>query len=351
MKITAGEIAALIGGELRGPAGTVITGAMSLPAAGSADLSFLEKAANAAWTANRPAGCLIAPEDAKAALASRAGAVIYVKNPKQAFAQVLVKFEKDLNPRPSPGVHPSAVVDPSARIGAGVHIGPHAVIEAQAGIGDNAVISAGCYIGAEVSIGADSRLYPNVTVRERCSVGKNVMIHPGTVIGSDGYGYMQVDGVHRKIPQVGRVIIGDDVEIGANCAIDRAALDATVIGAGTKLDNLVHIAHNVRIGKNCLILAQAGIAGSTAIGNSVIIAGQAGVSDHITIGDNAVVMAKTGIMTDLAAGQVVFGYTGRPRLLAMKIEVLLSKLPELFTTVRKLKKKLLPADAQENDKE
>ncbi|OGS54382.1 MAG: UDP-3-O-(3-hydroxymyristoyl)glucosamine N-acyltransferase [Elusimicrobia bacterium RIFOXYB2_FULL_62_6] len=351
MKITAGEIAALVGGKLQGPAGTVITGAMSLPAAGPSDLSFLEKAANAPWTVNRPAGCIIAPEDAAAALAGRSGAVIYVKtNPKQAFAQVLAKFEKDLNPLPKPGVHPSAVVDPAAKIGAGVHIGPHAVIEAAAEIGDNAVVSAGCYIGAEVSIGADSRLYPNVTVRERCSVGKNAIIHPGTVIGSDGYGYMQVAGVHRKIPQVGRVIIEDDVEIGANCAIDRAALDATVIGAGTKLDNLVHIAHNVRIGKNCLILAQAGIAGSTAIGNSVIIAGQAGISDHITIGDNAIVMAKTGIMTDLAPGKVVFGHTGRPRLLAMKIEVLLSKLPELFSTVRKLKK-LLPADAQENDKE
>lgn len=350
MKITAGEIAALIGGELQGSAGTVITGAMSLPAAGESDLSFLDKAANAAWTANRPAGCLIAPPEAKAELSKRAGAVIYVKNSKQAFAQVLARFDKDLNPLPKPGVHPSAVVDPSARIGKNVHIGPHAVVEAQAEIGDNTVISAGCYIGAETRVGADSRLYPNVTVRERCSIGKNAIIHPGTVIGSDGYGYMQVAGLHRKIPQVGRVIIEDDVEIGANCAIDRAALDATIIGAGSKVDNLVHIAHNVRIGKNCLIIAQAGIAGSTSIGTGAIIGGQAGISDHINIGDGAVVMSKTGILTDLPAGQVVFGHTGRPRILAMKVEVLLSKLPELFATVRKLKK-LLPSDAQANDKE
>ncbi|MEI7482446.1 MAG: UDP-3-O-(3-hydroxymyristoyl)glucosamine N-acyltransferase [Elusimicrobiota bacterium] len=342
MKTTPAEIAALIGGELQGPAGTVITGAMPLTLAGETDLAYLEKAANAAWTANRPAGCLIAPEEAKTALKGRAGAVIYVGSPKQAFARALLKFEKELNPLPGPGIHPSAVVDKSAKIGSGVHIGPHAVVEANSEIGDNAVISAGCYIGADSSVGAGSRLYPNVTVRERCVIGKNVILHPGAVIGSDGYGYINISGRHQKIPQVGRVIIEDDVEIGSNSTVDRAALDATVIGAGSKLDNLVHIAHNVRIGKNCLIMAQAAIAGSTAIGNSVIIGGQAGISDHLTIGDNAIVMAKTGIMSDLAAGEVVFGHTGRPRSQAMKIEVILSKLPELYATVRKLKKKFLP---------
>ncbi|MBI4802311.1 MAG: UDP-3-O-(3-hydroxymyristoyl)glucosamine N-acyltransferase [Elusimicrobia bacterium] len=354
MKMTAGEIAALIGGELQGPAEAVITGVMPLPAAAATDLAYLEKAAaafssSAAWIAGRPAGCLIAPQEAKSALAARAGSVIYVKNPKQAFAQVLSKFEKELNPLPKAGVHPSAVVAAGARIGAGVHIGPHAVVETLAEIGAGAVISAGCYVGEGTRIGAGSRLYPNVTVRERCVIGKNAILHPGVVVGSDGYGYLNVSGSHSKIPQVGRVIIEDDVEIGANSAIDRAALDATVIGTGTKIDNLVHIAHNVRIGHNCLIIAQAGIAGSTALGNNVIISGQAGISDHVTIGDNAIVLAKTGIMSDLGAGQIVFGNTGRPRALAMKIEVLLSKLPELYATVRKLKKLLLPADAPEND--
>ena len=341
MKTTPAEIAALIGGELQGPADAPITGARPLPIAQVTDLAYLEKAANAPWTVNRPAGCVIAPVDAKAALSGRAGAVIYVKDPKQAFAKVLLKFEAELNPRPKPGVHPSAVVDKSAKLGAGVHIGPHAVVEAAAEIGDNAVISAGCYVGAETSIGANSRLYPNVTVRERCVIGRNVILHPGVVIGSDGYGYIKADGKHNKIPQVGRVIIEDDVEIGANSAVCRAALDATIIGAGSKLDNLVHIAHNVHVGKNCLIMAGAAIAGSTAIGDNVIIGGQAGISDHITIGENAIVMAKTGIMTDLAPGAVVFGHTGRPRLQAMKIEVLLSKLPELYLTVQKLRKKFL----------
>ena len=344
MKTTPAEIAALIGGELQGPAGSEITGAMPLPQAGENDLAYLERAANAAWTVNRPAGCLIAPEEARGALAGRAGAVIYAKNPKQAFAQVLFKFEKELNPLPKPGIHPSAFVAQGAKLGAGVHIGPHAVVEAGAEIGDNTVISAGCYVGAETRIGADSRLYPNVTVRERCLIGRNVILHPGVVIGSDGYGYINVAGKHQKVPQVGRVIIENDVEIGANSAVDRAALDATVIGAGTKIDNLVHIAHNVRVGRNCLIIAQAGIAGSTAIGNDVIIGGQAGISDHITIGDNAIVMSKTGIMSDLAAGQVVFGHIGRPRLQAMKIEVILSKLPELYSMVRKLKKKVFPEE-------
>ena len=349
MKTTPAEIAGLIGGVLQGPSETVITGAMPLPQAGRTDLAFLEKAANAAWTVNRPAGCLIAPEEAKPALTARTGAVIYVKNPKQAFAQVLFKFEKEFNPLPKPGIHPSAVVDPSAKLGAGVHIGPQAVVEADAEIGDGVTISAGCYIGAQTCIGGGSRLYPNVTVRERCLIGRNAILHPGSVIGSDGYGYINVAGKHQKIPQVGRVIIEDDVEIGSNSAIDRAALDATVIGAGTKIDNLVHIAHNVRIGKNCLIMAHATIAGSTAIGNNVIIGGQAGISDHITIGDNAIVMSKTGIITDLAAGSVVFGHTGRPRLQAMKIEVILSKLPELYATVRKLRKMFLPDAKNTNE--
>ena len=342
MKTTPAEIASLIGGELQGPAGTIITGAMPLAQAGETDLAYLENAANAAWTVNRPAGCLIAPEEAKKALAGRAGAVIYVKSPKQAFARALLKFEKELNPLPKPGVHPSAVVDQSAKVGTGVSIGPLAVVEEGAEIEDNAVISAGCYIGAQTRIGANARLYPNVTVRERCLIGRNVILHPGVVIGSDGYGYINVSGRHQKLPQVGRVIIEDDVEIGANSAVDRAALDATVIGAGTKIDNLVHIAHNVRIGKNCLILAQAAIAGSTAVGNNAIIGGQAGISDHLTIGDNTIVMSKTGIMSDLAAGQVVFGHTGRPRVQAMRIEVILSKLPELYATVHKLKKKVFP---------
>ncbi len=341
MKTTPAEIAAFIGGELQGPAASPITGARPLLTASATDLAFLEKAAGAAWTGSRPAGCLIAPLDAKSALAARAGAVIFIKDPKQAFARVLSKFDKELNPLPQPGIHPSAVVAPGAKLGAGVYIGPHAVVEEAAEIGANAVISAGCYVGAESHIGEGSRLYPNVTVRERCSIGRNVILHPGVVIGSDGYGYINVSGTHQKMPQVGRVVIEDDVEIGANSAIDRAALDATVIGAGSKLDNMVHIAHNVRIGRNCLIMAQAAIAGSVSVGDNAIIGGQAGISDHVTIGKNAVVMAKTGIMADLAAGQVVFGHTGRPRLLAMKVEVLLSKLPEMYHTVQKLRKKLL----------
>ncbi|MFA6435225.1 MAG: UDP-3-O-(3-hydroxymyristoyl)glucosamine N-acyltransferase [Elusimicrobiales bacterium] len=350
MKTTPAEINSLIGGRLQGPAGTVITGAMPLPQAGAADLAYLENAANAAWTVNRPAGCLIAPEEARSALAGRAGAVIFVKNPKQAFAQVLLKFENELNPLPKPGVHPSAVVDQSAKVGAGVHIGPHAVVEAEAEIGDNAVISAGCFVGSRTVIGAGSRLYPNVTVRERCVIGRNVILHPGAVIGSDGYGYINVSGRHSKIPQVGRVIIEDEVEIGANSAVDRAALDATIIGAGTKIDNLVHIAHNVRIGKNCLLLAQAAIAGSTRIGDCAIIGGQSGISDHLTVGENAIVMGRTGIMSDLAAGSVVFGHLGRPRAQAMKIEVLLSKLPAIYATIRKLRKKF-PEVNEKNDHE
>jgi UDP-3-O-[3-hydroxymyristoyl] glucosamine N-acyltransferase len=175
---------------------------------------------------------------------------------------------------------------------------------------------------------------------DACEVGIEVIIHAGAVIGADGYGYTSPRGTHEKIPQLGKVVIEGNVEIGANSTIDRAALEVTLIGAGTKIDNLVHIAHNVTIGKNCLILAQAGIAGSTVIGNSAIIAGQAGISDHLTIGDNTVVMGKTGVMASLGPNQIVFGHTARPRLQAMKIEALLGKLPDMHRAVNKIKKHL-----------
>ena len=214
------------------------------------------------------------------------------------------------------------------------------MVEDGAVIGYGAVVGAQCYVGRGARLGRASRLYPGAKVLDACEVGAECILHAGAVIGSDGYGYISPRGTHEKIPQIGKVVLEDKVEVGANAAIDRAALETTLIGAGTKIDNLVHIAHNVQVGKNCLIIAQAGIAGSTKIGNGAIIAGQAGISDHLTIGDNTVVMAKTGVMADLGPNQIVFGHTARPRFQAMKIEALLSKLPEMHRTLNKLKKKL-----------
>ncbi len=340
MNLTAAIIAKLAQGELRGDGELRLTGAAPLEKAGPSDLAFLADPAMAPGAAATKAGCLIAPAGTEELLKDFKGALVISKNPKYAFMLALRLIEETARPLPAPGVHPSASVSASAQVDGGAHVGPCAVIEDGAVISSGAVVGAQCYVGRKARVGERSRLYPGVKIMDACEIGAEVIIHAGAVIGSDGYGYISPRGSHEKIPQLGKVIIEDRVEIGANTAIDRAALEATVIGAGTKIDNLVHIAHNVKIGKNCLIIAQAGIAGSTVIGNNAIIAGQAGISDHITIGDNTVVMAKTGVMSDLGPNQIVFGHTARPRLEAMKIEVLLGKLPEMHKALNKIKKQL-----------
>ena len=353
MNFTASDVAKLAGGTLRGDAALRITGAAPLETAGPGDLAFLTNPAMAAAVAASKAGCLLAPEGTQEPLKGFAGTVIFVKNPKYAFTLALRLVEKEVRPPPPSGVHPSAAVSPTARLGHGVHIGAFAVIEDGAAIGAGAVIGAQCYVGRNAKVGAGTRLYPGVRLLDACEAGSAVIIHAGAVIGSDGYGYISPEGRHEKIPQLGRVVIEDRVEIGANTTIDRAALTVTVIGSGTKIDNLVHIAHNVRVGTDCLIMGQVGIAGSAVIGNNVIIAGQVAISDHITVGNNTVIMGKTGVMKNLGPNELVFGHMARPRLEAMKIEVLLGKLPEMHKAITKIKRRLgldKPADAPNDDK-
>ncbi|HAH31611.1 MAG TPA: UDP-3-O-(3-hydroxymyristoyl)glucosamine N-acyltransferase [Elusimicrobia bacterium] len=341
MKLTSEAVAKLTGGELRGAGKNVeITGAAPLEKAGPKDLSFLADAKYAGAAGRSNSGCLLASPMAAEALKDFKGTLVLVKNPRLAFSLALAALEKELRPLKARVCHPSAVISITARLGKDVYIGPLSIIEDSAVIGDGAYVDAQCFVGAGAKIGSNARLYPGVKVLDNCEVGERSILHAGAVAGSDGYGYTPDGGLHKKIPQIGRVIIGSDVEIGANTAIDRAALEATVIGDGTKIDNLVHIAHNVRMGKNCLIMGQVGIAGSAVIGNSVILAGQVAISDHITIGDNTVVMGKTGVISDLGPNQIVFGHMARPRIQAMRIEVLLSKLPEMHTTIRKIKKHL-----------
>ncbi|MDA8132191.1 MAG: UDP-3-O-(3-hydroxymyristoyl)glucosamine N-acyltransferase [Elusimicrobia bacterium] len=340
MSLAASEVEKLAQGKLRGDPGLMLRGAAPLEKAGPSDLAFLADPALAAAAAASKAGCLLAPDGSEAALSEFKGAVVFTKNPKYAFMLALRRFEADLRPLPDRGRHPTAVIYPTAKIGADSHVGPGAVVEEGAYIAPGASIGAQCYIGRNAKVGMGTRLYPGVKMMDSCEIGSGCIIHAGTVIGSDGYGYVSPRGKHEKIPQIGKVVIEDDVEIGANCAVDRAALEVTLIGAGTKIDNLVHIAHNVRIGRNCLIMAQAAIAGSTEVGDNAIIGGQAGISDHVKIGENSAVMARTGIMSDLSPGQVVFGHIGRPRIQAMKIEALLSKLPEMHRTLSKIKKRL-----------
>lgn len=340
MKLTAADIGKLAEGDLRGDGTRAISGAAPLETAGPSDLAFLSDPARAAAAAASKAGCLLAPRGYEEILKNFPGTLIFTENPKYTFMLALRLVEKEARPLPPSGIHEFSSVSPYARIGKDAHIGPFAVVEYGAAIADGAVIGAQCYVGRNAKIGAGTRLYPGVKIMDACEIGAKVILHAGAVIGSDGYGYISPAGTHEKIPQLGRVIIEDNVEIGANTTIDRAALEATVIGAGTKIDNLVHIAHNVKVGRDCLIIAQAGIAGSSVIGNNAIIAGHAAVSDHVTVGDNTVVMGKTGVMSDLGPNQIVFGYTARPRMLAMRIEVLLGKLPEMHKALNKIKKQL-----------
>jgi UDP-3-O-[3-hydroxymyristoyl] glucosamine N-acyltransferase len=221
------------------------------------------------------------------------------------------------------------------------------VIEDKVSIGDKSVIYAGCFVGHHTRIGTDALIYPNVSIRERVLIGNRCIIHSGAVIGSDGFGFVTVEGKHQKIPQTGTVEIGDDVEIGANVSIDRARFDKTVISRGTKIDNLVHIAHNVVIGEDSLVVAQAGISGSTVIGRNVIIAGQAGLVGHINIGDNAVLAAQAGVTKSVPENTMVSGYPAQEHGQALRINACIQNLPRLYETVKELKKKIEELKSQE----
>ena len=265
--------------------------------------------------------------------------LIITDNPSLAFSKVIELVAPNHIGYPK-GIHPTAVISKSAKIGNNVAIGPNAIIEDNVSIGSNTVIYGGCYVGSLTAIGEGSLIYPNVTIRERVEIGKRVIIHSGTVIGSDGFGFATVRGVQKKIPQIGTVVIEDDVEIGANVTIDRARFDKTVIGRGTKIDNLVQIAHNVIIGRNCIIVAQAGISGSTVLGKGVILAGQAGIVGHIVIGDGAIVAAQAGVTKSVPRGTKVSGYPAKPHSTAKRVNACVQRLPEMYRRVKELEEKI-----------
>lgn len=230
----------------------------------------------------------------------------------------------------SPGIHPTAVVAPGARLGSGVTIGPHCVLGAESTIGDGVVVHAGCVIGERVNIGERSVLFPRVTIYARCALGRRVILHSGVVIGADGFGFVRDGAVQVRIPHIGTVVIEDDVEVGANTTIDRATIGETRIGAGTKIDNLVQIAHNVIVGPRTLIVAQVGIAGSAVVGADVVLAGHVGVVDHVTIGDGAQVLAKALVARDVPPGAVVSGQPARPHREQLKLQAALARVPDLL---------------------
>lgn len=335
MTLTLQEIAKLCGGELIGDPNQEITGAASLAEAQPGEVSFFsDPRYGPLLRKTRASALFVLPEFSDAISLAQ----IRVANPSKAFEQIVIKF----GPKPvtyPAGIHPTAVVDPSAKLGAGVSIQPNVVIEASVRIGDETVIGASTLVGRESSIGASCLIYSRVTIRERTRIGSNVIIHSGAVIGSDGFGFEFVDGQHRKIPQLGTVQIDDNVEIGANTTIDRARFGRTWIQEGVKIDNLVQIAHNVVIGKHSVIAAQTGISGSTRVGELVQMGGQVGIVGHVTIGDRVMIGAQSGVSKDVSGG-TWFGYPAMPIEDTKRQIVWIRRLGKLYDRVKAIEEKL-----------
>jgi UDP-3-O-[3-hydroxymyristoyl] glucosamine N-acyltransferase len=334
--MTIADIARLIEGELVGSGQIEITGCAGLKEAKEGDLSFLANSKYEPLARESKASAIIVPR--QTSLPGKV--VIRVDHPSLGFSRVINHFLKDAPPLITPGIHPTAVIAKDVKLGQDIAIGPYVVIESKATIGDGSKIYAHSYIGHGVKIGNNCLIYSHVSLRENIVIGDHVIIHSGTVVGSDGYGYVTVEGKHMKIPQIGTVIIENDVEIGANVTIDRARFDKTLIGEGTKIDNLVHIAHNVMIGKHCLIVAQVGISGSTQIGNHVILAGQAGIVGHLTIGDGVIVAAQSGVSKSIKAGSQVFGTPAQPLREAFKNNAHIQRLDHYVQIISDLKKRV-----------
>jgi UDP-3-O-[3-hydroxymyristoyl] glucosamine N-acyltransferase len=329
------EVAAMSDGELVGDPAMQIRGAASLAEATPGEISFFANRKYIGLLRKTRASAIFVPQDFSEPIDA---AQVRVSNPTKAFEQVVLKFA----PKPvtfAPGIHPSAIVEPSARLGKGVSIQPLAVIEAGAKIGDDTVIGAGSYVGHETVIGSACLIYPRVTIRERSRIGSRVIIHSGAVIGADGFGFEMVDGRQQKIQQLGIVQIDDDVEIGANSTVDRARFGRTWIQQGVKIDNLVQIAHNVVVGKNSVIVAQTGISGSTRVGERVLMGGQVGIVGHLEIGDGTAIGAQSGISNSVPGG-VWFGSPAVPLAEAKRQIAWVHRLGKLFARVKEIEKKL-----------
>jgi len=327
---TLGELAAHVGGAVIGDAGRRVEGIKTLEDADARHLSFYHNRRYLQAAMDSKAGALLVADPGP----FPGRDLLVCADPYAALAALL----ELLHPaeRPAAGVHPAAVVAASARVGDGASVGPTAVIGARAVVGAKAVIGSGCVLGDDVEVGEGTILHPHVVIEARCRVGARCILHAGVVLGSDGFGFATVGGIHRKVPQVGIVVVEDDVELGANVCVDRAALGETRIGRGTKVDNLVQIAHNVTVGEHSLLVSQSGISGSTRLGHHVVMAGQSGAVGHITLGDGTVVTAKTGVTQDTPAGAMVSGFPSRPHKEWLRATANLFTLDELRRRVKKL---------------
>jgi UDP-3-O-[3-hydroxymyristoyl] glucosamine N-acyltransferase len=334
MPTTVAEIALLVGGEVIGDSSIILTGFASASEARTGDLTFAEKASYFKAAEESGASAVLAP----AGLESAQKTLIRVADARVAMAKLLPHFFPE--ERFVPGIHQSASIAPSAQIDPSAHVGPHCIVGEGVKIGARCVLMGGNHLGTGTTLGEDVRLFPQVTLYHQTIVGNRVRIHAGTTIGADGYGYVFDQGRHRKVLQVGNVVIHDDVEIGANAAIDRGALGSTIIGAGTKVDNLVHVAHNVEMGRHCLIMGQVGFAGSTHLGDYTVIASQSGIAGHLKLGRQSTVGAKSGVMRDVPDGGTVLGIPAAPDKHTKRQWIALQQLPEMIRKVRDLEKRV-----------
>ena len=336
MKFKLSDISEQVKGTLKGDGKITIQGVAGLREAQEGDISFLANRKYLQELKNTHASAVLVPNEIESPSPSLSS--IQVENPYYAFSLVLRLFYG--KPYQPAGVSSQAVLGEGVSIGKDPSIGPFVTLGKGSRLGDRVTIHAGSFIGEETEIGDDCLIYPNVTLRERVVLGKRVIVHSGTVIGSDGYGYAEHKGQHHKILQVGNVIIENEVELGANVAIDRAALGTTVIGQGTKVDNLVQIAHNVKIGQHCLLVAQVGISGSTELGNYVTLAGQVGLVGHIRIGDQVIIGAQSGVTKDVSPKRMKSGYPAMDHREWLKAQAVFSMLPEMRKRLASLEKQV-----------
>ena len=332
--MTITELAAKLGADIQGPGDIEVRGVAGIREAREGDVTYLSDRKHLReLEACRASAVIISPDMQDVTMPA-----LVVKNPRYAFALALgIFYSKPYLPG---GISERAIIGKDVVLGTEPTVHPNAVVADGAKIGSRVTLYPGVYVGGGSIIGDDAVLYPNVSIREGVSLGSRVIIHSGSVIGSDGFGFVTDSGRHHKIPQVGGVIIEDDVEIGANCTVDRATLGNTVIKKGTKLDNMVHIAHNVTIGEHCLLAGQSGVAGSSTLGNYVVVGGKTAISDHLTIGDRVMIAGGSGIAHSIPSGEVVAGYPAIPIREWLKAQAVISKLPDLKKLVSQLEHRI-----------
>lgn len=337
MELSLQKIAEITGAELVGDPQFIIKHICDLTSPHPQGICYVASLEKVTVPAGFTTGAVVLPKEAKGKPLPVKTNFLYADNPEWAFT-LLVQYWDAQTPKHTPGIHPTAVISASAKLGANVSVGAYSVIEDDVTIGDNTIIFPQVYVGKRTQIGTDCILYPQVVVREDCVLKNHVILQPGAKIGNDGFGFAFHNGKHHKIPQIGNVILEDDVEIQANSCVDRAKLAHTVIGANTKVDNLVQIAHNVKVGQSCIMCSQVGVAGTTTIGNGVIAAGQVGIVGHLHVGDGAILAAQSGVTNDIPAGESYFGSPARPMKETLRIMAIESKLPEIYKELKVIKK-------------